>query len=384
MRHLAISLGLALLALLVPGASLFAHAQGEDYVFVNFYENSIEGLFEFNFDDLRDKLNFEPQGTDEEALLTIQAEAARIQEYIRNNFSIGPVGGSPYDIRFTREDITTLPEGRFAVYHFEIDSGPLPDVLAVNHSMLYDGDRMHRGLVLVQYNAKTDMTYPGEYTALVFSPGNREQTIDLTDIPALLTPWDMIPQGVLHIWIGIDHILFLLALMLSTVLVRKDGEWQPVEKFRSALWNLLSIITVFTIAHSVTLLLAALDFIALPSRLVESIIALSIALVALNNIFGKIKEGSLLIILGLGLFHGLGFASVMGHLPFRMIDILKIVVGFNIGVELGQIAIVAVVFPILFALRRADFYKTWVLKGVSVLLILVSGWWFVQRAFDLG
>src|SRR5690606_10156367 len=126
----------------------------------------------------------------------------------------------------------------------------------------------------------------GEYTALVFSPTNTDQVLDLTDVPRAMTPRDMIPQGVWHIWIGIDHILFLLALMLPTVLVRNGERWRPVERFPRALLNLLKIVTLFTIAHSVTLLLAALDVIRLPSRLVESVIALSIVLVALNNIFG--------------------------------------------------------------------------------------------------
>ena len=129
--------------------------------------------------------------------------------------------------------------------------------------------------------------------------------------------------------------------------------------------------------------LAALDFVVLPSRLVESVIALSIILVALNNIFGKVQEGSLWVILGLGLFHGLGFASVMGHLPFRMVDLVGVVLGFNLGVEIGQVAIVAVVFALLFWLRKSTIYQPFVLRGVSVVLILIAGWWFVERAFGL-
>jgi hypothetical protein len=261
---------------------------------------------------------------------------------------------------------------------------PLPDRLAVHHSMFYEDDKLHRGLVLVEYNAKTDTTYPSEYTAMVFSSTNTDQELDLTDVPSLLGPREMVRQGVWHIWIGIDHILFLLALMLSTVLVREDGEWRPLRNFRPALWNLFKIVTVFTLAHSVTLLLAALGFVSVPSRLVESIIALSIVLVALNNIFGKVREGSLAIILVLGLFHGLGFASVMGHLPFRMVDLTKVVIGFNVGVELGQVAIVAAVFPVLFGLRKSSLYQPVVLKGLSGLLIVVAGWWFAQRALGLG
>ena len=371
------------LAFLLPGQAL-AHAAGEDYVFVSFLETSIEGHFEIHFDDLETKLGLAVDPREDQALADVVATAPTVQAYIEEGFRIGPSRGDPYRLEFLRQDVIVLPQGTFGQYYFRVETGPLPDRLAIRHSMFYDGDRLHRGLLLVEYNAKTDTTYPGEYTAMVFSPRNRDQILDLNDVPRLLGPREMIPQGVRHIWIGIDHILFLLALMLSTVLVQKDGAWQPLDRFRPALWNLLKIVTVFTVAHSATLLLAALDFISLPSRLVESVIALSIVLVALNNIYGTVKEGSLLIILGLGLFHGLGFASVMGHLPFRMVDLLKVVIGFNVGVELGQVAIVAVIFPLLFWLRRAWFYQPYILKGVSSVLILISGWWFFQRALGLG
>lgn len=373
----------AVLALCLPLTAL-AHAVGEDYVIVKFLEGSVEGHFEIHFDDLQDKLGLQMDASEGQAAQSVATTAAQVQEHIRKNYTIGPAGGEPYAFDFTGTDVIELPQGTFGQYYFRIDSGPLPDTLDIRHDLFLEGDRLHRGLLLVEYNAKTDTTYPDEYTAMVFGPTNPEQSLDLTDVPGLVERKEMIVQGVWHIWIGIDHILFLLALMLTTVLVRRDDSWQPVEKFGSALWNLLKIVTVFTVAHSVTLMLAALDFISLPSRLVESVIALSIVLVALNNIFAKVKEGSLWIILGLGLFHGLGFASVMSHLPFRMVDLLWMVINFNIGVELGQIAIVAVLFPILFFLRKTAFYEPVILKGVSVVLALIAAWWFIQRAFELG
>lgn len=371
------------LALLSPGV-LLAHASGEDYVVLSFGTDSIEGHFEVHVDDLAAKVGVEIASAEDVARVEVATHAAKVRAYLDAGFDMAPEGGEPYPIDFTHEDVIVLPQGTFAQYHFRMATGPLPDQLDVRHDMFFEEDRLHRGLVLVEYNAKTDTTYPDEYTAMVFGPTNPEQTLDLTDVPSLMGPKEMIPQGVWHIWIGIDHILFLLALMLSTVLERRDGRWVPVERFGQALWNLLKIVTVFTVAHSVTLLLAALGFVDLPSRLVESVIALSIVLVALNNIFGVVREGSLWIILGLGLFHGLGFASVMGHLPFRMVDLLKVVIGFNIGVELGQIAIVAVLFPILYLLRKSRFYQPMVLRGLSLVLALIAAWWFVQRAFDLG
>jgi len=127
-----------------------------------------------------------------------------------------------------------------------------------------------------------------------------------------------------------------------------------------------------------------LGLLSVPSRFVESMIALSIILVAMNNITGRVRHGTLWVILVLGLFHGLGFASVMGHLPFRMVDLLKSVVAFNVGVELGQVVIVMALFPLLFFLRSRPVYVPLVLRGVSAALIVIAGIWFIQRAFGFA
>jgi len=373
------------LGCLLQGTSL-AHSLGENYIFLNFRPDAIDGRFEIHVDDLRRKVGVEVDGKGAAAADAVKATAPRVHDYIRRHFSIAPEGGPAYELEFSSTTVLELPQGLFAQYHFRARTGPLPDRLLFHHSMLYEGDRLHRGLVVVNENAKTGLAKgeEAEAVAMVFGPMAPDQTLDLHKIPHLLGGRAMVWQGVLHIWIGIDHVLFLVALILPTVLLLSGRSWQPVPGFPRALWNLLKIVTVFTVAHSITLLLAALGILDVPSRVVESIIALSIALVALNNITGRVREGSLLVVMTLGLFHGLGFAAVMGHLPFRTQDLLKAVLGFNIGVELGQMAIVAALFPVLYLLRTRPLYQPVVLKGGSALLILISGAWFVQRAFGLG
>ncbi len=373
-----------LAVLLLVGVNLislpsFGHSEGEDYIFANFLDTSIEGEFQINFTELEQKLGISIPDDESSALKTISDTAPKVQQYIDQNFSIAPPGQNKFQIEFIKAGI--VPETTYAQYLFRIDSGELPDNLVITHQMFYENDPVHRGLFLVQYNAKQNKDYGAEYTALVFSPNNPTQTLDLNNISGLLDSMEMVWQGMLHIWLGIDHVLFILALILPIVLVNKNNQWQPVTEYKSALWQLLKIITVFTLAHSITLLLAALQIIKINSQFVESMIALSIILVALNNITQSVKRGSLWIILFLGLFHGLGFATVMGNLPFRMEDLVKMVIRFNIGVELGQIVIVLLLFPILYLLRRSTFYVPVILKAGSVLLILIASYWFIQRAF---
>ena len=361
--------------------SAFAHAKGEDYVFINVLKQSIEGEFQVNADDLREKLNYDISDTGEESIAKIRSNLSVLSEYIINNFSITPENGTtPYSIQFLDSGPEEAVEG-FIRYPFRIEFDEAPTALSVHHNMYYQNDKTHRGLLLLQYNVVTDKNYGEEHTALLFSPSNQTQRLDLTQVSGLVGKKQMLKEGVWHIWIGIDHILFLVALLLPIVLLRAQNKWTPANSFFLSARKLLGVVTIFTIAHSITLLLAALDFIQLNSQLVESIIALSIILVALNNIFQWYQRGSIAIIFFLGLFHGLGFASVMGNLPFRMIDLTKMVVLFNIGVEVGQVAIVLVLFPLLYYVRASRFYVPVILNGGSALLVFIGGYWFIQRAF---
>ena len=235
----------------------------------------------------------------------------------------------------------------------------------------------------IERNKKTGEEYEGEFAALVFSADTPEQELDLTNIEMLMRPRDFVWQGVLHIWIGLDHILFIITLLLPAVLLYQEASWKPVPEFRTAFWNIIKIVTIFTVAHSITLSLAALGVVRMPSRIVESVIAFSIILVALNTISPKFREKNWLIIFVFGLFHGLGFASVMSELPFRMVHLVKVLIGFNVGVELGQLAIVAAVFPVIFVLRKASMYTPVILRGGSLVTASIACYWFIERAFAL-
>ena len=147
--------------------------------------------------------------------------------------------------------------------------------------------------------------------------------------------------------------------------------------------DVVKVVTAFTLAHSITLSLAALQVISLPSRLVESAIAASVVLAALNNLRGTIESRRWVVAFAFGLIHGFGFASVLTDLGLPQGALVLALVGFNLGVEVGQLAIVAVFLPLAFSLRRTRFYRIGVLKAGSVVVALLAGWWFVQRAFDI-
>ena len=368
-----------LLALFVLSNEAHSHARGENYVFLDFYQSHLNLEFQIHYEDL-EKIGVEVNQSQLSVMDVVELNREKMDGYIRENFSVYGKSDVEYEMKFVESKL--LQEHPFVGYVYRIDTGETPDILSFQHSILRDIDARHRGLLLVRYNEREQKDYGEQRIALSFGPSGAKQSLDIDNIPSLLGVKGMLYQGMLHIWGGLDHVLFLLALLLPTVLVFGSGVTKPAETFHRPFLQLMKIVTVFTLAHSVTLVLAGLNIISLNSRFVESIIALSIILVAVNNATYSSSRNSLWIISVLGLFHGLGFATVMAELPFRMVNLYQMVISFNIGVELGQIVLVALIFPILFALRKSRYYQPLVLRGGSILLILIASFWFYERAIQ--
>ena len=170
--------------------------------------------------------------------------------------------------------------------------------------------------------------------------------------------------GVEHIATGYDHILFLLALLL----------------IGGGLRALVGIVTAFTIAHSMTLALATLDIVALPTRLVESAIALSIAWVALENVLFDRAHGRWRITFLFGLVHGFGFASILREMHLPPQGMATSLVTFNLGVEAGQIVVVLLAYPVIAAIQRAPRRRV-IVATASTAILTLALYWFVERAF---
>ncbi|MCZ6720889.1 MAG: HupE/UreJ family protein, partial [Proteobacteria bacterium] len=167
------------------------------------------------------------------------------------------------------------------------------------------------------------------------------------------------------------------------VLVRRSNRWESAQNFRTAFRQVATVVTAFTLAHSITLSLAALGAIALPTRLVESAIAASIVIAALNNLYPIVTRRLWLVAFVFGLVHGLGFASVLLDLGLPPTTLLLALFGFNLGVETGQLAIVAAFLPLAFLARTWSRYPQGVLQTGSFAIAGVATLWFIERAFDV-
>ncbi|MBI3598330.1 MAG: HupE/UreJ family protein, partial [Nitrospirae bacterium] len=281
-----------------------------------------------------------------------------------------------FPIRIIDQQVDNHTDGAYTVIHFEIDCCTDPvSAVTIGYHLFFDLDPQHRGISRV--------TYRGQTQTALFGPDNFSQRLALGVHTHLQTFISFAGEGIFHIFSGFDHILFLLSLLLPAVLRRQDGQWLGVSSFRPAFWNITKIVTAFTLAHSMTLTLAAIGLIRLPSRWVESSIAVSILIVAMNNIYPVVTARLWGFAFAFGLIHGFGFASVLSDLGLPPGARGLALVGFNLGVEAGQLVIVSLFLPLSFFLRHRFVYRQFVRVAGSIAVILLATIWLVERMFEI-
>jgi hypothetical protein len=183
---------------------------------------------------------------------------------------------------------------------------------------------------------------------------------------------------------GYDHVLFLLSLLLPAVMRRTPAGRVPVERLSAAVWPVAGIVTAFTVAHSITLGLAALKLVSLTPAFIEPAIAATIVLAALDNVLPIFPVRRVVVAFFFGLIHGFGFASVLAELELPRADFAWALLQFNLGIEAGQLVIVLVATTVLFTLRRWPGYARVVIGGGSALAIAIGATWFIERTANVS
>lgn len=361
----------------------YAHTLGQTYLYLGISDHEIDVRFEVTAADLNQALNLDLPTDGTLKPEDLQPHSAGIADYLSARVSIAP-DGKPVTLKFVEHTLRDIQLAQYVLSHFIIeDREAPPEFIDFDYSVMFDADEKHTGILVIENNWRSN-TFDNEAgIALVFEDDSRQQRLDMS-ADSLWTGFRaMIRLGFHHILEGLDHILFLIAIMLPAVVRREQGRWQFAENFSTASWHILKVVTIFTIAHSITLSLAALEILLIPPRLVESVIAASIAIAALD-IFVPILRGHVGIIVFLfGLFHGAGFAGVLLDMNIHSDYMVLTLLGFNIGVELGQIAIVLVVFPILYLIRTSSLYLRFGMQAIAAGLMAIGLYWFTERAFNV-
>ncbi len=374
MRILATAL--CVLSLALSAASAQAHKPSDSYLSIAVGNAGLQGQWDIALRDLDYALGLDANGNGEITWGEVRAKHEDIAAYALARLAIS-ADGAACAIAPTGHLVDDHSDGAYEVLKFSIECGGRapPRQLVVDYNLFFDLDPSHRGLLRI--------TQATASSSAILGPEKARQAFELAEVSRLRQFFDYAREGVWHILIGFDHILFLLSLLLPAVFVLRRGAWHASERFGPVFWDVLKIVTAFTLAHSITLSLAALSIVSLPSRLVESTIALSVILAALNNLWPVVGGRRWMVAFGFGLIHGFGFASVLADLGLPRDALLLALVGFNLGVEVGQLAIVAAFLPLAYGLRRSMFYRRMIFTGGSVLIALVASVWLAERAFAL-
>ncbi|MEM7025617.1 MAG: HupE/UreJ family protein [Pseudomonadota bacterium] len=364
MRALLLAVGLLLL-----GTSVAAHQPSDAYLKIEVDDRQVTGRWDIALRDLDHAIGLD---RDQDGQLTwgeVRLRERDIAAYALARLSLGTgdttCATAPEPLALDRHGQQT-----YAALTF-VAACPTLDGLSLRYDLLFDLDRSHRGLLSVAWD--------GTSSTAVLGPDTGSLQLDPAGASASAVLTTYLSEGFRHILIGYDHILFLLALLLSVFLRLGHGGAER----RRALIELATVISAFTVGHSITLALAVLDVVDPPARLIESVIAASVVLAALNNILPMVHRRLWLIALGFGLVHGFGFAGVLRDLGLPDHDLMIALLGFNIGVELGQLAIVVLCLPLVWAIQQLDLFPRVVMRVGSGAIAAAGALWLIERAFDL-
>lgn len=315
----------------------------------------------------------------------IAAIEGAVRAYNVDNFGIVSGDGEVWDITFTGEVEAFETENEmYGAFLFEVENvfDEAPRIFDVTFDGIVENETHFASVVMRTDPVTGTFLNEGEAVPGFITADGPTLAVNLDDPNTWKAFTGTVSLGMEHIFIGTDHILFVLVLLLPAVMLFSlaDG-WGPVPSFKDGLWRVIKIATAFTIAHSITLTLGGLEIVELPGKLVETIIALSIIAAAIHNLRPVFANKEPYIAFAFGIFHGFGFAGLLSDLGVGRGQRVLSLFGFNVGVEIGQIFIILLLFPALFLLRRTVIYPLF-LRVMSVLLAVIAGIWAIERIFE--
>ena len=368
----------AMLALAGVTAPALAHQPSESYLALRVDDDGgIDGRWDIALRDLDQAVGLD---ADDDGALTwgeVRARRAAIAAYAFGRLDLA-APGRPCMLTPGPLLIDEHADGAYAVLRFAADCGAAqPGAISVRYRLLFDIDPQHRGLLKTERNG-------GVIAASVLSPDRPEWPIEAGASSAGRTLAIYFEEGVRHITTGLDHLLFLVCLLLPAVVRCDAGRWRPVGGFREAAAEVLKVVTAFTVAHSLTLALAIFGQIRPGPNIVDPLIAASIVFTALNNLYPLVGRGRWGLAFGFGLLHGLAFADALSSLGLPTHALLLPLFAFNIGVEAGQLMIVAGFLPIAVLARSSTAYQAVGVQFGSIVIAAAATLWLLEATLGVA
>ncbi len=346
----------------------------DSYLSLGFEHERLQGDWQVALSDIELAIGVDIDGNGEISWGEVQRKKPEIDRWLMANIHVQS-GPSTCEINLGDYMVNELGSGVFLYVPISGLCGSNEEV-SVEYTLLFDIDATHRGIATINM--------AGENQTVLFSPANPAVTLKDGEQSLFANAYRFLIEGIWHIWIGFDHILFLVALLIPIVLA--DKAYNNADKkvldwtWKTPLPEILKVVTAFTVAHSITLILATLGVVSLPSRLVEIAIALSVVVSGLNVIFGFFRGRHWQIAFMFGLVHGFGFAGVLAELSLPREQLIASLLAFNVGVEIGQLTIVAILIPVL-TLARAPMIRRVAMISAGFVVTIAGSVWMIERMF---
>jgi hypothetical protein len=363
---------LAAAACLASGAA--AHGLGMSQLRLRVDGARVKGEWELQLREARLAVGLDGQTAGEAGWRELAPREPALRAYLAGRLSLTS-DGAPCAVEISPAAAQWQPEQGQLLYRLAATCPSEPRRLGLVCDLFFELDPKHRAYFSVE---DARITHVG-----LFRAEQREATLEVHQLHAGAVFMEFVREGVRHIWGGLDHLAFLLALLLPAPLVREGGSWSPRAGLGPTTREVLKVVTAFTAAHSLTLALATFGLVSLPARAVEVTIALSVFAAAWNNLRPFLPGRAWVMALGFGLVHGLGFAGALRNLALPTHARGLALGAFNVGVELGQLAIVVPVLPLLYAVSRHRSYPRFVMGAGSLAIAWVAVLWTLERGFGL-
>jgi hypothetical protein len=378
-------------ALLAVGSLADAHKASDSYLQLTAAPAQLDVRWDIALRDLDVALDLDSDADGKLTWGEVRAAWPRIEAYALQRLTIEGCALSA-----TGRGLERRNDGAYAVLYLRSPCA-LPAPPRIVYSLFADVDPTHRGIAKVQRPGQDVVLTVLEPTiAPAANAGARGASSAAADTAASAggdasarreeagSRWQFLAEGVRHILTGYDHVLFLLCLLLPSVVRRTPAGWRPVERLSQAVLPVVGIVTAFTVAHSITLALAALKLVSLSPKFIEPAIAVTIILAALDNVLPIFPVRRVVVTFFFGLIHGFGFANVLAELNLPRAAFAWALLQFNLGLEVGQLLIVAVATTALFTLRRWRGYPRAVIGAGSAIAIVIGLLWLIERTANVS
>lgn len=353
---------LFLLVFLFFSSPVSAHRSYESYLTLSF-DQQPELIWEIESNNLELLFNLDDNGNEIISWKELLNHQQEVLEYALNEISVR------FDNQSLFLEVGTVEAKRrgdqtYLVVHFRLPDHFHPEKMGLSYNLFFNMDNQQRLLLSIHSVRGKDI--------YLLSPEENSIQVDITVNNLWLQVRQFVKEGVYHLFGGYDHVAFLLMLLLAHMSRIDDRNTMLISR-------LVKVVTAFSVAHTLTLFLAATDTVVLPIALVELVIAVTVMVSALSNALGRTQMLSWQVAFVFGLIHGFGFANVLNAIELQQNHYMVLLFSFNVGLEVGQLLLVSAVLPLLLWLRRFNCSFKRFRSVCSITTIALSFVWVLQR-----